>query len=89
MSKRKNYQVKDGRVTVKNISAYWLDDITVQETIHGTTYIVDGSYEGNSHEKNKNFSDIFPSIFVITLEGLKSERKAGARHQRSRGGDNL
>ena len=46
MSKRKNYQVKDGRVTVKNISAYWLDDITVQEIIHGTTYIVDGSYEG-------------------------------------------
>lgn len=46
MSKRKNYQVKDGLVTVKNISAYWLDDIVVQETIHGTTYIVDGSYEG-------------------------------------------
>ena len=46
MSERKNYQVKDGRVTVKNISAYWLDDITVQEIIHGTTYIVDGSYEG-------------------------------------------
>ena len=46
MSKRKNYQVKDGLVTVKNISAYWLDDITVKETIHGTTYIVDSSYEG-------------------------------------------
>ena len=46
MSKRKNYQLKDGLVTVKNISAYWLDDIVVQETIHGTTYIVDGSYEG-------------------------------------------
>ena len=46
MSKRKNYQVKNGLVTVKNISAYWLDDIVVQETIHGTTYIVDGSYEG-------------------------------------------
>ena len=46
MSKRKNYQVKDGLVTVKNISAYWLDDIVVQETIHGTTYIVDGYYEG-------------------------------------------
>ena len=46
MSKRKNYQLKDGLVTVKNISAYWLDDIVVQETIHGTTYIVDGSYAG-------------------------------------------
>ena len=46
MRKRKNYQIKVGLVTVKNFSAYWLDDIVVQETIHGTTYIVDGSYEG-------------------------------------------
>lgn len=46
MRKRKNYQVKDGLVTVKNISAYWQDDIVVQENICGTTYTVDGSYEG-------------------------------------------
>ena len=44
--KKKNYKFKDGRITVKNYSAYFLEEIVVEETIHGTTYIVDGTYEG-------------------------------------------
>ena len=34
------------RITVPNLSAYWLPELTVWEAIHGTTYIVTGSYEG-------------------------------------------
>ena len=36
----------NGTVHVKNESAYWIPEMTVMEVIHGTTYIVTGSYEG-------------------------------------------
>lgn len=36
----------DGNLRTNNLSAYWLPDITVTKVIHGTTYIVTGSYEG-------------------------------------------
>ncbi len=39
-------QDQSGTITVRNLSAFWLPDVTVQEVIHGTTYIVTGSYEG-------------------------------------------
>ena len=46
MSKKKNYENRDGHIVVKNIFAYWLDEVEYTETINGTTYIVDGTYEG-------------------------------------------
>ena len=36
----------DGHIRVKNLSAYWIPKITLKRKIHGTTYIVTGSYEG-------------------------------------------
>ena len=36
----------DGVISVKNLSAYWIPEQTIREVIHGTTYIVTGSYEG-------------------------------------------
>ena len=36
----------NGTVHVKNESAYWIPEMTVMEVFHGTTYIVNGSYEG-------------------------------------------
>lgn len=36
----------NGMISVKNLSAYWIPEQTIQEVIHGTTYIVTGSYEG-------------------------------------------
>lgn len=36
----------DGMISVKNLSAYWIPEQTIQEVIHGTTYIVTGSYAG-------------------------------------------
>lgn len=40
------YFNEDGHLCVKNISAFWIPELTVTEVIHGTTYIVTGSYEG-------------------------------------------
>ena len=36
----------DGRITVPNLSAYWIPEQTIKRVIHGTTYVVTGSYEG-------------------------------------------
>ena len=40
------YRNADGHLCVRNPSAYWLPELTVQKKIGGTLYIVDGSYEG-------------------------------------------
>ena len=38
----------DGHIRVRNLSAYWIPKITLKRKIHGTTYIVTGSYEGTA-----------------------------------------
>lgn len=40
------YFNEDGHLCMKNISAFWIPELTVTEVIHGTTYTVTGSYEG-------------------------------------------
>lgn len=37
---------EDGNIHAKNISAYWIPELTVTEEISGTVYTVTGSYEG-------------------------------------------
>ena len=37
---------ENGRIHVKNISAYWIPELTAAELIAGTLYTVTGSYEG-------------------------------------------
>nr|WP_325183777.1 hypothetical protein [uncultured Oscillibacter sp.] len=37
---------KNGHIQVKNISAYWIPELTATEVIAGTIYTVTGSYEG-------------------------------------------
>ena len=39
---------EDGHIRVKNISAYWIPELTVSEEIGGTVYTVTGSYEGEA-----------------------------------------
>ena len=39
---------EDGRIHVKNLSAFWIPELTVVEVIHGGTYTVTGSYEGDT-----------------------------------------
>lgn len=35
-----------GRIHARNLSAYWIPELTVREKIGGTLYTVTGSYEG-------------------------------------------
>lgn len=37
---------EDGHIHVKNLSAYWIPELTVTEKIGGTVYTVTGSYDG-------------------------------------------
>ena len=37
----------DGHLRAWNFSAYFLEEVVVERVIHGTTYIVDGTYEGS------------------------------------------
>ena len=37
----------DGRISAPNLSAYWIPEQTIQRVIHGTTYVVTGTYEGS------------------------------------------
>ena len=36
----------DGHIHVKNLSAYWIPQLTITEEISGTVYTVTGSFEG-------------------------------------------
>ena len=44
-SRRISFDEQD-HLTTGNLSAYWIPELTIQKTIHGTTYTVTGSYEG-------------------------------------------
>ena len=46
--KRTKYTIEnDDRISVPNLSAYWIPEQTIQRVIHGTTYVVTGTYEGS------------------------------------------
>ncbi|MBQ4258047.1 MAG: hypothetical protein II713_03485, partial [Clostridia bacterium] len=36
----------DGSISVENLSAFWIPEITIEKEIGGTVYTVTGSYEG-------------------------------------------
>lgn len=40
---------EDGRIHVKNLSAYWIPQLTITEEISGTVYTVTGSFEGTDN----------------------------------------
>jgi hypothetical protein len=47
MTKQSIYHIDEcGQIRVKNLSAYWIPELTVREKIGGTLYTVSGSYEG-------------------------------------------
>ena len=37
---------EDGRIHVKNLSAYWIPQLTITKEISGTVYTVTGRFEG-------------------------------------------
>ena len=48
-AERRFFWGEDGHIHVKNLSAFWIPELTVSEVIHGTTYVVTGSYEGTEN----------------------------------------
>ena len=61
---------EDGHIRVKNISAYWIPELTVSEEIGGTIYTVTGSYEGETSFIRK-LERIMARKFAEELEGSK------------------
>ncbi|MBQ9534415.1 MAG: hypothetical protein IJU78_01025 [Clostridia bacterium] len=67
--RRHNYWIgEDGHIHVKNLSAFWIPELTVTEVIHGTVYTVTGSYEGNEPFVRK-LERITGKKFTESLEG--------------------
>lgn len=59
----KAYRNRDGQLTVRNLSAYWLPEFTLKRKIGGTVYSVTGSYEGTGTIDSK-----FKRILAQNLE---------------------
>ena len=62
-TERRFFWGEDGHIHVKNLSAFWIPELTDTEVIHGTTYVVTGSYEGTEN-------------FVRKLERITSRKFA-------------
>ena len=62
-AERRFFWGEDDHIHVKNRSAFWIPELTVTEIIHGTTYVVTGSYEGTQN-------------FVRKLERITSKKFA-------------
>ena len=59
---------EDGHIHVKNISAYWIPELTLTEEIDGTIYTVTGSYEGEESFLRK-LERITAKKFTEKMEG--------------------
>ena len=47
LTNKQRYHIDEsGQLHARNLSAYWIPELTVTEKIHGTIYTVTGSYEG-------------------------------------------
>ncbi len=59
---------EDGHLHVKNISAYWIPELTLTEEIDSTIYTVTGSYEGEESFLGK-LERITAKKFTEKMEG--------------------
>jgi hypothetical protein len=47
MTNQSIYHIDErGQIRAKNLSAFWIPELTIKEKIGGTIYTVSGSYEG-------------------------------------------
>ena len=58
---------EDGHIRVKNPSAFWLPEFTLQKEIGGTIYSVTGTYDG-TETLNKKMERIMAEKFTEKLE---------------------
>ena len=67
--KSRNFRFgENGHIHVKNISAYWIPELTLTEEIDGTIYTVTGSYEGEESFLRK-LERITAKKFTEKMEG--------------------
>ena len=65
---RHNFWIdEDGRIHVKNLSAFWLPEFTLQKEIGGTVYTVTGSYDG-VETLNRKMERIMAEKFTEKME---------------------
>lgn len=55
----------DGNLHTNNLSAYWLPEVTTTEVIHGTTYIVTGTFTGKD--------SLVPKLERILVRNIMNE----------------
>lgn len=58
---------EDGHIHVKNLSAFWLPEFTLQKEIGGTIYTVTGTYDG-TETLDKKMERIMAEKFTEKLE---------------------
>ncbi len=61
---------EEGRIHVRNLSAYWIPELTVTEEIGGTVYTVTGSYEG-TESFVRRLERITAKKFAETMEVVR------------------
>ena len=48
-TERRFFWGEDGHIHVKNLSAFWIPQLTITEEISGTVYTITGSFEGTDN----------------------------------------
>ena len=65
---KRNFWIgEDGHIHVKNLSAFWLPEFTLQKEIGGTVYTVTGSYDG-TEPLNRKMERIMAEKFTEKME---------------------
>ena len=65
---KRNFWIgEDGHIHVKNLSAFWLPEFTLQKEIGGTVYTVTGSYDG-TEPLNRKMERIMAEKFTGKME---------------------
>lgn len=67
LPKRNFWIGEDGHIHVKNLSAFWLPELTLQKEIGGTVYTVTGSYDG-TEPLNRKMERIMAEKFTEKME---------------------
>ena len=65
--KRNFWSDECGHIRVKNLSAFWLPEFTLQKEIGGTVYTVTGSYDG-TEPLNRKMERIMAEKFTEKME---------------------
>lgn len=65
---KRNFWIDEsGHIRVKNLSAFWLPEFTLQKEIGGTVYTVTGSYDG-TEPLNRKMERIMAEKFTEKME---------------------